>query len=291
MASQFVFDAIGTKWIIDVYDPLSRTEEEKLLARIHERITEFDKTYSRFRDDSLVMEMSRKPGRYVLPEDAQELFSVYKKVYDLTGGRFTPLIGNALVDAGYDAAYTLKQKQELTKPLSWDEVVSYSHPHIDILKPAILDFGAAGKGYLIDIVAGIIAEHGVVSYCVDAGGDIVQKNAQEAALTVGLEHPEDQRKIIGTVPLLNKSLCGSAGNRRVWGDFHHIINPDTLQSPRHMLAVWAIADKTIIADAMTTALYFVQPDVLAKHFSFEYFILNPDYSFEQSPGFGATVFT
>lgn len=291
MASQFVFDAIGTHWIIDIVDECSQEKESSLFVSIMERINIFDAAYSRFKGDSLVSEMSRSPGTYRLPDDAQEMFAVYKTLYDLTSGLVTPLIGQTLVDAGYDATYSLVQKRELVHPIAWDEAMTFTHPHLYVHVPVLLDFGAGGKGYLVDLVGKVLLEHGIKSFCVDAGGDMMHRSIDSISLSVGLEHPDNENEVIGVVSLLNQSLCGSAGNRRVWGDFHHIINPETLQSPRHIRAVWVIAENTLVADSLTTALYFTSPAILLTHFTFEYFILWEDYSFQKSEGFEVDLFT
>ncbi len=291
MTTTFKFEAIGTKWVIDIYEDLSADEAGALLLKkIMERIEEFDKNYSRFRDDSLVMKMSRKAGEFELPPDADKMISIYKKMYDVTGGLVTPLIGQVLSDAGYDAKYSLK-KGELSKPKSWGEVIEWKNPKLILKESALLDFGAGGKGYLVDIVSEILENKGVDSYCVDAGGDMRHRSSKSESLKVGLEHPTDKESVIGVLPLLNKSLCGSAGNRRVWGDFHHIIDPQKLSSPKEILAVWVLADDTLTADILTTGLFFVPTETLLKHYKFEYLIVKSGYSIEKSEGFDAEIYT
>lgn len=290
MASQFVFDAIGTHWVIDIYQELSEGEQQDILGRIMARIEIFERAYSRFKKDSLVAQIAREAGTYELPDDSEQMLATYKTLYDVTDGRMTPLIGQVLVDAGYDKDYSLTQKKELTAPRPWEEVMEYTHPHLIVYEPVQLDFGAAGKGYLIDLVSDVLLEIGIDSFCVDAGGDMIHKSATDTPLPVGLEHPDDTSKVVGVIPLLNKSLCGSAGNRRTWGNFHHIINPDTLSSPVHIRAVWVLADNTLTADALTTALFFVEAEVLIPYFTFDYFILYEDYSFKKSEGFIAELF-
>src|SRR5947209_20110339 len=93
------FDAIGTAWSIDVFQPVTDDEAAALQFAVQERIEAFDAAYSRFRSDSMVSEMAVRPGNYQLPEDAQPLFDLYLKLYQLTGGSVTPLIGNTLSDA------------------------------------------------------------------------------------------------------------------------------------------------------------------------------------------------
>lgn len=288
MASQYVFEAIGTHWQIDIYQDISLEQQQALETAIRQRIAVFDKDYSRFREDSLVTAMSHNAGDYTLPEDALALFVFYKQLYDLTDGLVTPLVGNLLSDAGYDAQYSLQQKKALSAPPSWQEALAYDHPKLTITQPVLLDVGAAGKGYLIDIVALVLEAHGISAYCVDAGGDMIHRNT--SPIRVGLEDPGDTSKVIGVATLQNKSLCGSAGNRRAWGNMHHIIDPVSLQSPTTIRAVWVLAETTMLADGLTTALFFVSPEALSDVFSFEYLIVRDDYSVEQSSAFPAALF-
>ena len=290
--AQFNFKAIGTTWRIDIFKPLSDVQSRDLLSKINARIEIFDKTYSRFREDSLVTQMSRTVGTYVLPEDAKPMLSLYQDLYMRTGGLVTPLIGNLISDAGYDAKYSLKQKGDLKPSPKWEDVLdcqqSGDETRLIIKKPVLLDFGAAGKGYLIDIVANLLEQNGVAEYCIDAGGDILHKGS--IPTRVGLENPQNFKEVIGIYPLQNKSICGSAGNRRAWGNFTHIINPKTLTSPRDILAVWVVADSAMIADGLTTCLFFVDPATLTDGYKFEYLIVRSDHSIEKPNGFEGEMF-
>lgn len=292
---KFEFEAIGTHWQIDINEEISEEKSRELLLKIKSRIDIFDKDYSRFRADSLVTKMSHNSGEFIFPTDADQMISLYKKVYNITDGLVTPLIGQVLSDAGYDAKYSLVPKA-LSRPDSWDDILNWQNPKLILKKPALLDFGACGKGYLVDIVSEILEEGGVQSYCVDAGGDmryrhLVTASPSQEFLRVGLENPSDISEIIGVVNLKNQSLCGSSGNRRAWANFHHIINPKTLSSPRDISAVWVVAETTILADILTTALFFVSPEVLSDSFNFEYLIIYPDFSMKKSMGFNAEIFT
>ncbi|MEN9614361.1 MAG: hypothetical protein RLZZ347_668 [Candidatus Parcubacteria bacterium] len=286
--TQFNFQAIGTTWQIDLYHTLSLEEERRVFACIQERIAVFDQAYSRFRSDSIVTRMSQQAGVYTLPDDAQLMLSVYADLYTRTGGLFTPLVGNMLADAGYDAQYSLRQKKALEMPPSWDEALEYQHPTLVIKKPILLDFGAGGKGYLVDLVGQVLEANGIFEYCVDAGGDMLHKN--KTPLRVGLENPENTKEVFGVCSLKDASLCGSAGNRRAWGNFTHIINPHTKTSPRDIIAVWVVAQTALIADALTTCLFFVDAHVLTDAYIFEYLLIRSDHSIEKSLNFSAELF-
>ena len=287
--TQFDFPAIGTHWHIDIFKDLNEADKAKLFLKIKNRIDFFDKVYSRFRADSLVTKMSKEGGVYSLPTDAEAMLSLYRDLYVLTDGLVTPLVGNLISDAGYDEQYSLKQKKKLEKSPAWDEAMDYQHPTLLIKKPVLLDFGAAGKGYLVDLVGKVLEENNIKEYCIDAGGDILFKGKKP--IRIGLEDPENTSKVIGIGILKNDSICGSAGNRRKWGDFTHIINPKTLASPTDIIAVWVMADTALLADALATCLFFVPADTLAGTYKFEYVIIYSDRSLEKSVGFSGEIFT
>lgn len=283
---QLAFEAIGTHWVIDCFN--ASISREKTQALILRRIEEFDKTYSRFRKDSLVWKISEKKGMYEFPSDAKDLFSLYEKFELITNGAFTLLIGKTLVEAGYDSKYKLKPGKINKLPKS-SEVYSYSHPILTVKKPFILDFGGLGKGYLIDIIANLFLENNICTFTIDGGGDIYYKN-NEKDLPVGLEHPRNFKQVIGIAKIKNQSIAASSGNRRAWDKFHHIIDANTLKSPDEILATWVVSNNAVSADGLATCLFFASADKLLKYFEFEYLILYPDYSFKKSKGFPAELF-
>jgi thiamine biosynthesis lipoprotein len=287
LSVQFYFDAIGTTWDITIDQPINPVRLAALRSAITERIAAFDATYSRFRSDSLVSRIAKQAGTYTFPEDAQPLIELYQQLYDITNGAMTPLIGQSLADAGYDADYSLRPGKLRMTP-SWSEVLDYDHPQLTTNRPVLLDFGAAGKGYLVDIVSDLLANAGLNNYCVNAGGDMAIRTTKQP-LAIGLEHPAHEDEVIGVATVKNQSICGSAGNRRAWHGFNHVLDPRTNLSPSHLRAVWVVAETTLLADALTTALYFTDPDTLGNY-KFEYALLLEDYSLVYSENFPAEFF-
>lgn len=284
---RFEFEALGTHWKIDLSTFKGLSLEKEILGRVEK----FDWCYSRFREDSLVSKWASEAGEYELPDDAAELLAFYKKLYDATDGLATPLIGRTMEQAGYDAQYSLKP-QKLTAPPKWEEALYFpgwhpgneenvvKHSLLVVKQPVLLDFGAAGKGYLVDILGELLRKRDVNQFVINAGGDILVSQLEQ---TLGLEDPDDDSRILGTVKIKNGALCSSAGNRRKWGRFHHIINPQTLASPRSVKATWVRAKTTMEADGLATALFFVSPERLLKTFSFDYAMIeNGDLRFSKN---------
>jgi FAD:protein FMN transferase len=279
----FAFEAIGTQWWIGIYQALADDALGSLQRSINHRIEQFDQTYSRFRADSLVTQISRQAGIYHLPPDSRPLLELYRQLYESTGGLVTPLIGQTLSDAGYDAHYSFQPK-DLTPPPRWDDVMAYADCTLTTTRPLLLDFGAAGKGYLVDLLGIVLSKHGVQHFCIDASGDIYCQGL-DTPLTIGLENPDASDEVIGTIAVRNNALCGSATNRRAWKSYHHILDPQTLTPVQRVRATWVLSKSTLLADGLATALFFVEPHLLQQSYQFDYCVLGGDGSAQYSHPF------
>ena len=245
------FEAIGAPWRIDTHEALPTAVAERITARI----AQFDLDWSRFRDDSLVSRMAREPGRYRLPDDARPLLDLYGELYTATAGRVSPLVGRALESLGYDAAYRLTPAGHRAPVPAWADALAWDGEHLELLSPAVLDVGAAGKGYLVDLVAELLSDAGIDAYFVDASGDMTVRGA--GSLRIALEHPLDPTKAVGIANLENRALCASAINRRTWGEgLHHVLDALTGEPTSEVIATWAVAPTALEADGAATALFF-----------------------------------
>jgi thiamine biosynthesis lipoprotein len=291
--ARFDFDAIGTSWQIETsrqLDPLTR-------AAVLDRVESFDRAYSRFRADSLVTAIARQPGRYTFPPDAVELFDLYDRLVAATDGAIDPLVGRQLELLGYDPAYSLRPVGEAERAAadalgraSWTTDIERRGRVISTERPVVIDVGAAGKGYLVDLVAGLLREGGFDDFVVDASGDLVHVGGEP--IRVGLEHPLQPGTVIGVAELANASLCASASNRRTWGDgLHHIIDGRTGNPAREVIATWVVAANTAVADGLATALFFTGAHRLAETFHFSYVRMYADGRAERSRDFRGELFT
>lgn len=278
------FDAIGTRWCITAVKPITDDTKQAVI----ERIMAFDWSYSRFRDDGLIATIRARPGTYVLPADAEPLLSWYWQLYDVTDGGLTPLVGRTLEQLGYDAAYSL-QPGDVDNIPTWEQAMDYLSPVLTVHLPdVVLDFGAAGKGYLVDIVAELLGEHEHQAFVINAGGDI---RVMGQTLRVELEDPYDSTRSLGYVELQSgQAICASATNRRRWAGVHHVIDPHTRQPTDAITASWVIAESCMQADGIATALWFTAPELLAEQFRYEYLLIRGD-TMQSSAKFGARLYT
>jgi len=279
------FEAIGTGWQIDSADPI----DDALANAIRERIAEFDITWSRFREDSLVARVASTPGRWEFPAEASALFDVYRRLYEATDAAVSPLVGRAMENLGYDRAYSLRPSGRSTSVPAWDDAFAWDGTALTTIRPVLLDVGAAGKGYLVDIVLGMLVDAGHSDVVVDGSGDI--RRAGGDPLRVALEHPVDTSKAIG-IAHVTDAICSSATNRRAWGSgLHHVIDATTGLPTQNVIATWAVAETALEADGLATALFFADPARLGERFDFQWVRMFATGRVEVSSDFDGELFT
>jgi len=260
-----------------------------VVEQIAARVEAFDRTYSRFRDDSLVSAIAATPGTYRFPDDAAELFELYRRLYEATDAAVSPLVGRTLESMGYGRGYSLRPEAERAPVPRWEDSLAFADGVLTTLRPLVLDVGAAGKGYLVDIVGRLLVAAGIDGFAIDASGDIL--HAGDRPIRVALEHPRDATKAVGVVDLMGAALCASASNRRSWGEgLHHIIDATTGLPADHVIATWAIAATALEADGLATALFLADPARLARDFDFDYVRMFANGRIERSPHLDGELF-
>lgn len=278
--------AMGSPWEVDIWD-----------AHIPDRVTEnvinyldtFNATYSRFSDTSLIAKLSQQAGRHTVPTDFVNMMRMLMKLNDVSEGKINPLIGQSLSDAGYDKNYSLKERDTIAQtPLLSDVVKIIDDQTIELARPALIDLGAIGKGYAVDALVELLQGMGVQSCVVNGSGDMRHVGMSE--FIVGLEHPDDATKVIGTTKLLNSAIASSGSNRRAWRSFHHILDPETNTSPEYIRASWVRARTATEADLIATALFLVPPEQLFGSYDFEYLLLNHELRVKKSVGWTGELF-
>lgn len=278
------FDAIGTRWRITTDEPIGPA----LRSRIDAVVDGYDRTWSRFRPDSAVTALAEGGGPLDLGPEAAPLLGLLERLRALTGGAMDPLVAASLARLGYGPRAG-PADGFLPAPRAAVRVEGHT---VTVRPPALLDVGSAGKGQLADLVAGELRAAGHERVVVDASGDIVVAGRP---LTVALEHPFDPAAAIGVVVVTEGAVAGSAVNRRVWtGDagrrLHHVLDARTGAPVGTVAATWVLAATAMLADALSTALFLVEPAVLEPHFAFAWVRMRTDGVVTASAGVPGELF-
>ncbi|MFT9118402.1 MAG: FAD:protein FMN transferase [Bifidobacterium psychraerophilum] len=325
-------EALGTGIVMHTARPI----DDDLYERLRLMIEDYEAVLSRFREDSLLSTMSRAQhgGSFDFPDYLAPLFEMYDGLFDATHGAIDPLVGSDLVKLGYGpdlAFHAIPHARDAVGTIhgraNWGEAVT-RHGTTLITRQALhLDFGAAGKGFMVDLLAAACAERHD-HYLIDAGGDLRIECLD--AVRVALEDPFNEDEAVGMANLTHASLCASAPSRRRWtvpGEkadgsdtsdceggpvmMHHLLNAIDGMPANEVAATWVTqrtssdsasrdhangavgieAFPTALADGLSTALFVCDPSSLAESFEFECAVVLSDRSALLSRDFPGHLFT
>lgn len=277
------FEAIGTRWEVETVAVLPAQTR----AAVDALIEDFDRTWSRFRDDSAVSRLARDGGE-LAAADAEPMLDAYRELSAATGGAVNPLVGDSLAALGYDAHYSLAAGEAVPAPAGWEQALRWNRDGATLHRPATIDVGALGKGRLVDLVLAALGDV-AGDVVVDAGGDLAVRGRP---VRVALEHPFDTTRAIGVATIRDQALCASATNRRAWGDgLHHVLDARTGRPVTTWAATWAIAPDAMTADAVATALFFDGGPALAARRGVEWVRMSTDGRAQRSPACPVELFT
>jgi thiamine biosynthesis lipoprotein len=282
------FEAIGTAWSIES----GRVLENHVLLEIEELIETFDRTWSRFRDDSLISAIARAGGEYRLPAEATPLFELYRTLYRLSHGAITPLVGKTLEALGYDKHYTLAPLNASPPAIpAWDDALSVKNGTLVAAKPILVDIGAAGKGLLVDLVVEHLLLAGHHDVLVDASGDLRRADSTGSIERVALENPANPGRAIGVAEIGSASLAASGTNRRRWSPtLHHVLDGITGLPATGVMASFVVAEQAMVADGIATALLVAEPEPFEEVFDIEWVTMSDAGVVRSSANFPGEVF-
>ena len=246
--------ALGTGLIIHTNRPVEEDDRDAV-GRL---IEDYERTLSRFREDSLVTAIGRAEhgGSFDLPDWTIPLLDLYDALHEATGGALDPCVGEDLTRLGYDARYTFRMSADAHGRLGaihgravWRNDIERHGSTLTTRRPIRLDFGACGKGHLVDLIADRLGHTRTPSnmrMVIDAGGDLYVRS--DEPITIGMEDPRDDTRAIGTITMRHGSCCASAPSRRHWSiaaerEVHHLVNAIDGRPVEEVAAAWVTADE------------------------------------------------
>ena len=339
--------ALGTGIIVSSSKPIS----QRVQKRIRTFVEEYESVLSRFRADSLVSRMAcaADGGDFEFPEWAGPLFALYSEFYAATHGAFDACIGADLLALGYDnsvqfvpesAASAGKNENSSSDswanyrralPVAWADISrDCGSVTLRTNQPVQLDFGAAGKGYFVDLVTQIIKEElsgdspsnsdspADFDFLVNAGGDMrACFSNEDYQIKVALENPFGTTQAVAVASIASGALCASSSARRRWkvkdasylgkdaSGFEsnliatHLINALDGTPAQKLSASWTYlpaktcAFPTAYADALATALFVSQESDLQKIVQTtgsEFAVISPNHALRKTAAFPARFF-
>ena len=288
--------ALGTGLLVSTARPVSTD----LRAKMERLIDGYEHVLSRFRADSLVTRIGNAEhgGHFDFPNWAGPLFDLYDALHDVTRGAIDPCVGEDLIRLGYNPTLSFTVETDAAERLGalhgrpvWGHDVVRSDGTTLVTHGSVhLDFGACGKGYLVDLLGGLLGglepscvprephlqhamrkdsahtagatdfnrENTFPEFVIDAGGDLLVHTS--SPIRVALEDPDDSSRAVGVAEICDGALCASAPSRRHWEvavderthlAIHHLLNAVDGLPAQQMEATWITVQSTSVVNYPT----------------------------------------
>lgn len=232
------FCAMGTQCQI-----LFRAPSDKQAASFRDAaigwVAEFERKYSRFREDSLISEINRQAGRCWVETDEEldSIFSLCDWYHWSTMGAFDPAAMPLIKLWDYHSEHPEAPSEEViakARELAGWSKVQKQPGGVFLPEPGMaIDLGGIGKEYAVDRVLEQSKQWGIRDIMVDFGRDIrvAGEGPHRGGWRVGLEHPLDAGRCWAGLLVSERAVTTSGDylrgfkiNGRYYG---HIIDPRT----------------------------------------------------------------
>ena len=261
-------EAMGTVVSITAYDD-SASEGKSAVQLAEAEIRRLEKLWSVSDPESEIYALNGTDGTVAVSDETAEILAFAKRMAFETGGAFDATV-YPLVDAwGFTTHhYRIPSDEEIAGLL--ERVGSHrmlvSDGIVMLWGGAQVDLGGIAKGAAGDSVSKALKSSGVKSAIVNLGGNVhlIGARPDGQPWRVGIRDP-DGRGILGIVAVQDCAVVTSGmyernftieGNR-----YHHIIDPATGRPAESgLLSVTIIADKGVLADALSTGLFVMGPE-------------------------------
>lgn len=258
------FYTMGSSLEIRLY-----TDDKDLFYNITEdsikRADEINNLFSNYTDDSILAGVNSRAGS--MPVEVPPEFSKLTRsaIYysELTNGAFDITVGNMFeLWKGKAEKNQLPEKSEIEAAFKCtgygnikisQNTISYGS---SCLK---MDYGAIGKGYVVDEILEIIRSKGIQQAIINFGGNIYSLGspADQEYWEIGINNPSEHGKTLTTIGLKDYGIATSGDYEKYFEikgkRYSHIINPVTGMPVKNISSVTVAAKSATEADALSTA--------------------------------------
>lgn len=247
-----------------------------------------------------------------LLENCQELWERSEGAFDVTLGAVTRLwdidkwaagetVEGFLPPAEETLAQALDTCGSQKMLLVWEapaaEASSAGNPtRLFLPEGTQLDLGAVGKGFAMEKLCSLLAEHPhVTGAVISLGGSILTYGSKpdDSPWRVGIVNPFDTSASIGILTLEGQWCISTSGDYERYVDldgvrYHHILDPKT-GSPAvsDVRGVTVLMKDSLLSDGLSTACYILGPEkgmALAEQYGAEVLFVMADGKLEMSDG-------
>ncbi|MBI2435056.1 MAG: FAD:protein FMN transferase [Candidatus Hydrogenedentes bacterium] len=273
-AFTFTHTAMGAKFEIQVYPPTPGMLEEELRPVVEEAweaIDALERRISNWIPESELSQVNRQAAVRSVPVSSATLLMLdqSRQFWEQTGGAFDPTVGPLIELWGfYRKEGHLPSDDELEQArakvgLQYVEV-DYQASTVKFKKSGMhLDFGGIGKGYAVDLAAGILKGHGVTAALVNGGNSslyAIGHPPERKGWTVRLQQSYGTaQEYVQEIEITDVSFSASSGVEKFFelegNRYCHIFDPKTGMPVEGVLTAMVVAPTATETDALSTSFF------------------------------------
>jgi thiamine biosynthesis lipoprotein len=248
------------------------TDANKIFSHLLNEIKRLDNIFNVHKENSEISRINqsayKKPSSMSLDFKYVLLKSIY--FHNITYGKFnsTMLSLKNIWNFSSTSSFVLPDKNQINAALQdiGHKYLKISKNYIQITKKGVgIELGGIAKGYIIDRLTGILKSSGIKHALLNIGGDVFALGRKGIRKwRIGIQHPrKSKNSIYKILNVENKSVVTSGDYERyvvIKGKrYHHIIDPETGMPSDKSVSATVIADDAITADALSTAIFILDP--------------------------------
>ena len=241
---------------------------DALLAQVPQWFEQWEQSFSRFRPTSELSQLNAQSGNWA--HVSAELFALIEAARwgaAYSEGLVSPLILNALEQAGYDRSFeeirpNSGQSAYRTEPQNmladWRSVkLDAAHRRVCLPAGARLDFGGIAKGWSAEQAAQRLSQFGPA--LVDAGGDVAMVGERNEPWPIAVASPFVPDEDLDLLLIEQGSVATSGRDYRRWQHNgvwqHHILDPRSGRPAcTDVLSATVVAPKMLLAECAAKVL-------------------------------------
>lgn len=269
---------MGTTYSVEIAVLPEAVSTESLRTGIDGVLTIIEQQMSTYRPDSELSRFnaSRSVSWFPVSSATQSVVADAIRVARISAGAFDVTVGPLIDLWGFGARRNGRHRPSPEAIAATRARVGVEFLHTRETPPALrkdipelaVDLSAIAKGFGVDLVAAYLGAAGIEDYLVEIGGELRGhgRNTRGSDWTVAIERPDLVGSMASTVVRLGAAGIATSGIYRSYFDedgkrYTHLIDPRSGVPIVHdLVSVSVIADTTMRADALATALLVLGPD-------------------------------
>lgn len=231
--------------------------------RVEAEALRIERTYSRYRADSVIGRINARAGRPVrLDDETRALIAFADQAWRLSGGRFDITSGVLRRIWRFDGSDHVPSRAQIAalRPLiGWGKVIWHGDD-LTLAPGQEIDFGGLGKEYAVDSAVHLLQGLTEAACLVNFGGDlrVTGPRRDGQPWRIGLEDALHPGEVAGRLELHTGALTTSGDARRfLLKDgvrYSHILDPRTGMPVRHPPRSVTVAAPTCIEAGLLSTL-------------------------------------